>query len=453
MCVQKCQLDLPIEPAWMKLRNVMVEERKQMTFPPFEMMAASLLKERNIWATYRNERDMWLPEDLRAKIKDKADYAYFAGCTASLVEKDIAVGTARMLDDAGVEFTYLGKDEACCAIPMLVSGKWDVFEKTMRMNIANMKKRDVKTVITSCPACWLIWHTIYPDWAKKLGIDYNIEAKHYSEILAERLDVLKPKMKIPLNAVVTWHDSCHMGRAGGIYEPPRDLIKAIPGVEFRELEHNREHSHCCGSVLSLIADPPVANVIGAVKLNEAVDVGAQKLLALCPCCQVQLRISAQKSNINIDVQDLGATVARSLGYDIPDTTNDALVAWAVFDKMIVLMQPEGMADLMVELLPEMMAAMPAPLKLMMKTVKYVPGMDILMKPVMPHMMPLLMPLLMPKVMPAMLEAVTRHVPMPDYMNEQMPDMMPKVMENLMPNMLPLIAPMITPKMIEYIKMH
>src|SRR5665648_358179 len=442
MCVQKCQLDLPIEPAWMKLRNVMVEERKQMTFPPFEMMAASLLKERNIWATYRTERDMWLPDDLRAKIKDKADYAYFAGCTASLVEKDIAIGTARMLDDAGVEFTYLGKDEACCAIPMLVSGKWDVFEKTMRMNIANMKKRDVKTVITSCPACCLIWHTIYPDWAKKLGIDYNIEAKHYSEILAERLDVLKPKMKVPLNAVVTWHDSCHMGRAGGIYEPPRDLIKAIPGVEFRELEHNREHSHCCGSVLSLIADPPVANVIGAVKLNEAVDVGAQKLLALCPCCLVQLRISAQKSNINIDVQDLGATVARSLGYDIPDTTNDALEAWAVFDKMIVLMQPEGMAGLMVELLPEMMAAMPAPLKLMMKTVKYVPGMDILMKPVMPHMMPLLMPLLMPKVMPAMLEAVTRHVPMPDYMNEQMPDMMPKVMENLMPNMLPLIAPMI-----------
>ncbi|MCK4937597.1 MAG: FAD-binding oxidoreductase [Methanosarcinales archaeon] len=450
-CVFKCQLDLPIEPAWLRLRQLLVEEHGKMTFPPFEIMAASLLKERNIWATYRDERDKWLPDDLRAKIKDKADYAYFAGCTASLVEKDIAIGTARMLDDAGLEFTYMGDDEACCGIPMLASGKWDVFEKIMRMNVANMKKRGVKTVITSCPACWLVWHMFYPDWARKLGIDYNFETKHYSEVLAERLDVLKPKFKEPLNKVVSWHDSCHIGRAGGIFEPPRELIKAIPGVEFRELEHNRERAHCCGSVLSLLADPPVASVIGGIKLNEAIDVGADMLLAACPCCQVQLRVSADKNGIPIEVQDLGAVLARSLGYDIPDTTNDALEAWAIFEKMIFLLRPEDMTELMVELLPEMIAAMPSYLRGMMKTVKYVPGMGALMKPVMPKMMLLLMPSLMPKVMPDMLEAVGRRIQMPDYMAEQMPDLMPKAMEKLMPNMMPQIAPLLTPKMIEYIK--
>jgi len=82
---------------------------------------------------------------------------------------------------------------------MLVAGRWDVFEKIMRMNVSNMKRKGVKTVITSCPACWLMWHTVYPQWAKKLGIEFGLETKHYSEVLVERLDVLKPKFKKPLD--------------------------------------------------------------------------------------------------------------------------------------------------------------------------------------------------------------------------------------------------------------
>lgn len=454
MCDSRCELDMPIEHAWMTMRGKLVEEKKKMTFPPFEIMAASLIKERNIWANYRKDRDKWIPEDIRAKIKDKAEYAYFAGCTASFVENDVAIGAVRMLDDAGVEFTSLLDKEACCGIPMLVAGRWDVFEKIMRMNVSNMKKKGVKTVITSCPACWLMWHTVYPQWAKKLGIEYELEAKHYSEVLVDHLDVLKPKFKQPLDKVVAWHDSCHLGRAGGeIYEPPRELLKAIPGIKFRELEYNRERAHCCGSVVSLIAEPPVAYKLGDIRLQEALDVKAEIIAALCPCCIFQFRVAAQENNLNIQAQDLGALVGRSLGYNIPDSTSYTLESWVPFEKMISLMQPENMTDLMVELMPQMMAAMPAPLQAMMKMVKYVPGIDAMMKPMMPVMMPRLMPLVMPKVMPDMLKAVEKRVPMPDYMREQLPDLMPKAMDNLMPNMLPELIPLLTPRMIEYIKTH
>jgi Fe-S oxidoreductase/FAD/FMN-containing dehydrogenase len=454
MCDSRCELDMPIEHAWMTMRGKLVEEKKKMTFPPFEIMAASLLKERNIWANYRKDRDKWIPEDIRAKIKDKAEYAYFAGCTASFVENDVAIGAVRMLDDAGVEFTSLLDKEACCGIPMLVAGRWDVFEKIMRMNVSNMKKKGVKTVITSCPACWLMWHTVYPQWAKKLGIEYELEAKHYSEVLVDKLDVLKPKFKQPLDKVVAWHDSCHLGRAGGeIYEPPRELLKAIPGIKFRELEYNRERAHCCGSVVSLIAEPPVAYKLGDIRLQEALDVKADIIAALCPCCIFQFRVAAQENNLDIQAQDLGALVGRSLGYNIPDSTSYTLESWVPFEKMISLMQPENMTDLMVELMPQIMAAMPAPLQTMMKMVKYVPGMDAMMKPMMPVIMPRLMPLVMPKVMPDMLKAVERKVPMPDYMREQLPDLMPKAMDNLMPNMLPDLIPLLTPRMIEYIKTH
>ena len=98
-----------------------------------------------------------------------AEVAYFPGRTASYIEHDIAQSTACLLQKAGVEFTYLGKDEACCGIPMLMSGLWDTWEEIMRHNITAMKARGVKTVVTSCPACWLVWHTYYPQWSEKLG--------------------------------------------------------------------------------------------------------------------------------------------------------------------------------------------------------------------------------------------------------------------------------------------
>ena len=90
-----CPLNLPIEPAWGTMRGALIQDQHKMTFPPFEMMAASMRKEGNIWADYRDDRDAWLDDDLRAKVeaaKGKTNIAYFAGCTASYVEQDIAQG-------------------------------------------------------------------------------------------------------------------------------------------------------------------------------------------------------------------------------------------------------------------------------------------------------------------------------------------------------------------------
>ncbi len=449
-CDVVCQLDLPVEPDWMTMRDELVGERKLMTIPPFEMMAAALQKEGNIWAGYNKDRDAWLPKDI--KIKEKADIAYFAGCTASYCEKDIAEGTVRLLDKAGVDFTYLGQDEQCCAIPMLVAGKWDVFRDVMKHNIEEMKKREVKTIVTSCPACHLVWKTVYPEFAEKEGITCDFEVKHYSEILAEKIKSGEFKFEKPVHAKVTWHDSCHIGRASGVYEPPRDVIKAIPGVELVEMEHNREDGLCCGSVVTLLDSPSVAADIGNVKLEEARATGADTILSLCPCCEFQMRVTKNTNGNNIKIRDLASFACESLGIELEDPFEYSMMLWEPFFGMVNLMKPEAMADLMEELLPEMIAAMPLPLRVMMKMVK-IPGMDKLMTPVMPRMMPLLMPMLMPKVMPAMLDAVGRRIKMTDDMREQMPELMPKTMENLMPNMMPLVAPLLTPRMIEYVKAH
>jgi heterodisulfide reductase subunit B len=414
-------------------------------------MGAALRKEGNIWASYRKDRDAWITPEIAAGIKDKAEIAYFAGCTASYVENDVAQGTAILLQKAGVEFTTLDKEENCCGIPMLVAGLWDTWESNMRHNIEAMKAKGVKTIVTSCPSCWLVWKVYYREWAQKLGIDYPFDAVHYSEILADRLQDGTLVFDKPVNMKLTWHDSCHMGRGGGIYEPPRQLLQAVPGVEFVDMEHNREHTHCCGSVLTLVADPAVAKVIGDLRLAEAEAVGARAIVAACPCCQVQLRVTAEKTGRDIKVIDLGHLLCDGLGIEHKDPTAYALEMWGVFEKMILLMKPQAMADLMVELFPQMFAAMPAPMVPMMKAARKIPGMLSLMKPMMPAMMPMLMPMIMPKVMPDMLAAVGKRVPMPRHMQEQMPDLMPGVMDNLLPKMLPLVMPYLVPPMMEYIQ--
>ena len=184
----------------------------------------------------------------------------------------------------------------------------------------------------------MMWRHVYPKWAKKLGIEFNIKARHYSEVMAEK--IASGEFKFPANGhepcTVTWHDSCHIGRVSGIYEPPRQVIEAIPNVKLVEMEHNREEAHCCGSVLTLIKEPAVAADIGKVRLDEALEAGAEKVLALCPCCEFQLRVSADKKKVPVEVVDLARFAASRLGFEFPDPHPEVQRQWAVFEAMIDL---------------------------------------------------------------------------------------------------------------------
>ena len=217
------------------------------------------------------------------------------------------------------------------------------------------------------------------------------------------------------------------------------------------MEHNREEAHCCGSVLTLIKEPPVAADIGKVRLDEAMEAGAEKVLALCPCCEFQLRVSADKKKMPVEVIDLAHFAADRLGYEFPDPNPEVQRQWAVFEAMIALMTPEGFAELMGTMWPELIDAMPFGMGPMMRAMGKIPGALNLMKPMFPILFPRLLPMMMPKVMPTMLKRVGERIPMPDYMAEQMPELMPKVMDNLMPHMIGDVVPLVTQPMIDYLR--
>jgi Fe-S oxidoreductase/FAD/FMN-containing dehydrogenase len=455
VCNTRCQLQLPIEHNWMDMRGKLVDEEKRGTFPAFEMIAASLRGENDIWAGKRENRDNWVPADVAEKIPQKSDIIYFAGCTASYVETDIAEASIRLLQDSGYDVGYMGKDEACCGIPMKVAGKWDVFEDIYEHNVAEARKRGAKTIVTSCPACGLVWKELYAKLAAERGEAYEFEVKHYSELVAEAMSEGKLELKEnPFEGKITFHDSCHMGRAQGNYEPPREMLKAIPGVDYEEMEHNREEGMCCGSVLTLIGENPIAPILGKHRLQEAVDIGADTVVALCPCCQVQLRDANDKNDLGLKIDDLSRVVAQAAGYDIPTSNDFSLYMWGYFEKFIILMEPENMAKFMTRIFPQMLDNMPAGMKPMMLGMRHVPGGLAMMEKMMPAMFPSMAPGILGKVMPDLVAEVESYIgEMPADMAELMPDLLPKTMESLMPTYLPELIPHLVPLFIDFLRTY
>ncbi|MBE0475504.1 MAG: FAD-binding oxidoreductase [Coriobacteriia bacterium] len=449
VCNTRCQLQLPVEHDWMAMRGRLVHDEKLGTFPPFEMMAASLRGERDIWAGKAEHRADWVPADVAPDLADSGEYVYFAGCTASFVNTDVAEASVRLLTDAGYDVAYMGTDEACCGIPMKVAGKWDLFEEIYEHNVGEARKRGATTIVTSCPACGLVWKELYAKLARERGEDYEFEVKHYSELVADALADGRLELKDPIEARVTFHDSCHAGRAQGLYEPPREMLKAIPGIDYVEMEHNREEGLCCGSVLTLVGEPPVAPKLGKARLDEAVDAKADTVVALCPCCQVQLRDSNVKNDLGLRIDDLSRIVAQAAGYEIESKSDHSLVMWGYFERFIDLMQPENMAALMERIFPQMSDAMPPGLKPMMRAMIRLPGGPAMMRAMMPVMFPMLAPGILGEVMPDMVAAVERYIgPMPEDMRELLPELLPATMESLMPTYLPQLIPHLVPRFVK-----
>jgi Fe-S oxidoreductase/FAD/FMN-containing dehydrogenase len=456
-CNDVCQVKIPIQQMWDQMRGLVIQEKGYHTFPGFEFMASSFRREGNIWAGNQVERDNWLPADV--KVQPKGKIAYWAGCTASYVEHDIAQNAVHILKEGGIDFTYLGKDEACCGIPFYAAGKWDLFAKAVEHNINELNKRGVEEVVISCPGCWVTLNHYYREWAQKLNLKYDVKIKHITEVTAELIKDGKLKFKqIPKDAGrITYHDPCHIGRHGGIYNEPRDVIKAIPGIDFVEMEHNRENGLCCGSVLSRVGRPPAADAIGVLRMKEAEDVKADIVLTTCPCCEVQLRVGARAGKSPVRVLDFTDLVVEALGYEVKDPTYTVLDAWDVFGTVIDMMTVKGMAEMMGQMMPEIMDAMPGAMKGMMAMIVGMPAgmrrpMLKMMEKMIPVLMPRLLPGMLPKLMPKAQELMLKAIPkMPPPMKNMLPGALPEVMAKIMPPMLPGVAVLVAPQMTAYLE--
>jgi heterodisulfide reductase subunit D len=236
----------------------------------------------------QKDRLLWVPDDV--EIAEESDVAYFAGCTAGFNQQVLGVSTARVLNHLGVPFIMLGEDEWCCGSALIRTGQphiGDTPRQAAIHNVEALEARGVKKVLFACAGCF---RAASIDWPRLMGRKPKFEVVHISDFLAEKIDQGKIKWEKSFdNKTITYHDPCHLGRHVGVFEGPRKVLKNMPGLNFVEMERNRELQRCCGAGGGVKAGiPDLAMGISSARVRDAQEVKADILSSACPFCRRNL---------------------------------------------------------------------------------------------------------------------------------------------------------------------
>ena len=310
-CNLACQVKASIDEDWgLTMRPAIRKEGYQ---PPIMYLksAHNILVSHNPSGAPQEKRKDWMTPDLR--VKDEGETGYWAGCAGSFTYalRNLPVNTVRILNQAGIEPVYLGDDEWCCGGTLFTVGATEEALETVKHNIEELNKRGIKTLITSCSGCWWNLTHLYPRFAKKLNLKYDIKVKHITEFISELIEEGKIKMERPVDLKVTYHDGCHIGRGGGIYDPPRKILAAIPGLELVEMPRNREHAACCGKHAIFYAQ--LAKTINHSRVAEAEQTGAEAIVCSCQACESNFHIGVPEVGAKLEVLDITDLIVESMG--------------------------------------------------------------------------------------------------------------------------------------------
>jgi len=267
----------------------------------------------NILGCAKEKRLDWLKK-FKGTVRDlsrgdKAEVLLYLGCQYSCNPglQDITMSTARLLDKAGVSWGILGTDEKCCGYLASALGYPEIFERYAHEAITAFNQLGVTQIVTSCPECYYTLKVRYPAVAP-----LNAEVIHFTEMLHRftqegRFTFKKNRTK------VTYHDPCYLGRYCHLYEIPRRVIQAVPGVELVEMERNRMDAWCCGAGGGVkMGNKKYALATGRERVAEALDCGAELLITACPTCIQHLNDARKGRKASLPIQDIATFVEKAL---------------------------------------------------------------------------------------------------------------------------------------------
>jgi len=237
---------------------------------------------------------------------------------------EILRASIKLLNSAGIE-PVLSENERCCGHDLLWTGEVEKFNELCRLNAETFHDLGVKTIITVCPEGYLTLKKDYPEYLNsesgegvKNGNKWDFKVLHITEYLAELVkngDITFPQDNPFNGSTITYHDSCRLGRFMGVYDAPRTILNAIPGLELIEMEHNKNRSLCCG-VSNWTNCTDTSRSIRTERLLEATATGAQKLITSCPKCQIHFKCYTQNEyvepQIKIDIYDITVFIAQAM---------------------------------------------------------------------------------------------------------------------------------------------
>lgn len=278
--------------------------------------------------------------NLKNAAEEKVDVLYHVGCLTSFDPSlhKLARATVKILQKAGVNFGIAGDAETCCGGRAYQMGYQEDFLNQARKNMALIHKAGVKTVVTACADGYQAFKVLYDQYKLK----GDLEVLHISEYIDRLIKSGELSLTNKVEMVVTYHDPCRLGRMGepwihwegkkipgdrfvfdppktyrrgthGVYEPPRDVIKAIAGVKLTEMTRIKEYAWCCGAGGGVSeSNPEFAQWTAMERIEEAASTGAEAIVTACPWCEKTLGEAIGASGSKLKVYDIVELVEQAI---------------------------------------------------------------------------------------------------------------------------------------------
>ncbi|HUB05626.1 MAG TPA: (Fe-S)-binding protein [Myxococcales bacterium] len=312
-CETACPVFIENVPRLVEMRRYQVQVASD--FPP---EATNVFKgmesQGNPWGLPAETRGAWT-EGLDVPIAaagGEYDYLFWVGCAGSYDDRQKKVSRAlvSIFREAGLKFAILGTEEGCTGDPARRLGNEYLYQTLAQANVEVLNERAAKkTIIAQCPHCFNALKNEYP----QLGGVF--EVKHHAQLLAELLADRKLVPTVPLEAQVTYHDSCYLGRHNGVYEAPREALRSVPGLQILEMPRNRREGFCCGAGGGRMwLEEKLGQRINQNRVDEAASTGAEVVATACPFCTTMVKdgINETGREGKLRVLDVAEVVAASL---------------------------------------------------------------------------------------------------------------------------------------------
>jgi Fe-S oxidoreductase len=336
-----CRYDMEPLAAMRELRFTLVKQGHEL--PQVAPVLESLRKQLNMLQQPAAARGQWTA-GLRVKdlSTEHAEYAFHAGCRYSF-DGDlghVARTSIQILQKAGLDVGILGARESCCGGRAFNMGYRDEMKTRANQNLRAWKSAGVTTVVTPCADCYHAFKRTYP--AEMGGA---VRVVHMVELIADLVQQGRLVFGKSLPMKVTYHDPCKLGRQGepyvpwngkekkifgqavaydpprpryngafGVYGPPRDILRAIPGIELVEMERIKEYAWCCGAGGGVYESyPEFARATANERIEEAEATGADALVSACPWCERNFTDATTSKRARLQILDVVTLVGRALG--------------------------------------------------------------------------------------------------------------------------------------------
>ena len=293
-CEHACPVGITYVDKITDLRRHLVLEKSE--FPKEAQTAFNgMERQGNPWNLAAGDRDAWtkdlpfpvltMAEVAEAKVGGGVEVLFWVGCAGSYEErgKRVSRSLAKLLHEAGVTYAILGKEETCTGDAARRLGNEYLFQTLAQQNVETMKGYGVTKIVTNCPHCFNTLANEYPDFGGKF------EVMHGTELVARLVREGRIQLVHGAPMSLSFHDPCYLGRHNGVYDAPRELLNAIPGIAIKELPRSRENGMCCGAGGGRMwLDETIGARVNQARFAEIEANGTDAVGVSCPFCMVML---------------------------------------------------------------------------------------------------------------------------------------------------------------------